>query len=380
VKFGICVAASRCPITPANPHAERSVMSGLSFPARLAFTALAVAAVSVIAGRHALGAAVMAAAFTAIAMPLFRRYAMARPNARSSHVTPTPQGGGAAVVAATLAAAAFALPAAAEAGGVTLPAIAAAAVMLALVGAVDDIRGVAVLPRLAIQLAATGLAIVAIGMGGRLLPTAVPYPVEFILLVVAGTWFVNLTNFMDGIDGITLAGFAPLAAAVVVLAMMGRASPVAGLVATGFVGALAGFAWFNLPRAMLFLGDVGSLPIGLIGGALLLDLALNGAFPAAVILPLYHFMDATMTLIARLARREQVWVAHRQHAYQCAVDGGWSHARVSGIVLALNAVLAGIALLSARLGAPGQALCVLAALALVIGVIRVFRARAALRS
>ncbi len=140
-----------------------------------------------------------------------------------------------------------------------------------------------------------------------------------------------------------------------------------------FLGALAGFVWFNLPRARLFLGDVGSLPIGLIGGALILDLAQHGAFAAAVILPLYHFTDATTTLLGRMARRERVFEPHRQHAYQHAVDGGWSHGRVSGIVLALNLVLIGLALATLGRGWLAQAALVALALALVTAVILLFR-------
>jgi UDP-N-acetylmuramyl pentapeptide phosphotransferase/UDP-N-acetylglucosamine-1-phosphate transferase len=315
----------------------------------------------------------MAAGVAAVAMPLFARYAMARPNARSSHTAPVPQGGGAVVVVAALAATAFSLAEVGLAGEGRIAWIAAGALLLALVGAVDDIRGLPVLPRLGLQLLAVVFVVAATGPGARVLPAAVPYPAEIALLIVAGAWFVNLTNFMDGIDGITLAAFMPLAAAAAVLAAGGRMTPAGGLLALCFFGALAGFVHFNLPRARLFLGDVGSLPIGLIGGALLLDLAQNGAFAAAVILPLYHFTDATATLLGRIARREKVWEAHRQHAYQNAVDGGWSHARVSGLVLMLNIGLAGLAVLSVRLEAVGQIFCVAAAVAAVMAMIAIFR-------
>jgi UDP-N-acetylmuramyl pentapeptide phosphotransferase/UDP-N-acetylglucosamine-1-phosphate transferase len=342
--------------------------------AATAFAALLFAVL--LGGPTALGAALMAAAFAAVGMPLFRRYAMARPNARSSHVTPVPQGGGAAVVIATLAAAAFAAGAAGFDGAGRLPWIAAAALLLAVVGAADDIRGMPVLPRLGLQVLAVGL-VVWSGVGApRILPEPVPPAMEYVILVVAGAWFVNLTNFMDGIDGITLAGFLPLAAGAAILAGTGRMTPEGGLLAICFFGGLAGFVFFNLPRASLFLGDVGSLPIGLVGGALLLDLAQNGAFAAAVILPLYHFTDATLTLLKRLLRREKVWEAHRQHAYQNAADGGWTHAGVSGSVLALNAGLAALAVFSAGKSFGLQAACVCAA-ALAVGlVIAIFRRRA----
>lgn len=350
-------------------------MTDFSSTARIVATLLALSVAAVIGGPAGLGAGLMAAALTAVSMPLFRRYAMARPNARSSHTTPIPQGGGAAVVVAALAATAFGIADFGLGGGWRFGWIASGALLLAAVGAIDDMRGVPVLPRLGLQLLAVACIVGVASGGARLLPDILPYTVEFALLVVAGAWFVNLTNFMDGIDGITLAGFMPLAAGAAILAWMGFATPLGGLLAFCFFGAMAGFLWFNLPRARLFLGDVGSLPVGLIGGALLLDLAQNGAFAAAVILPFYHFADATTTLLKRLARREQVWVAHRQHAYQTAVDGGWSHARVSGMVLFLNCGLAALAVLSAHLGPAEQAVCVTLALAAVVALISVFRAR-----
>ncbi len=350
-------------------HEEQDRVSGLRTSARAGLSGAAAVAAFLGGGAAGLAAALLSLLFAAAGMPLFRRYAMARPNARSSHATPVPQGGGAAVVLATVA---VALWSAAVAGGTDLGRlgwIAAAALVLAATGAADDIRNLAVRPRLALQFAAVA-AVVAAGMaGGRILPF-LPAPAEAALLVVAGVWFVNLTNFMDGIDGITLAGFMPLAGGAAVLSWMGYATPAGGLLAAAFFGALAGFVWFNLPRAGLFLGDVGSLPIGLLGGALLLDLAQNGALAAAVILPLYHFADATLTLLRRLARREKVWEAHRQHAYQRAVDGGWSHARASGLVLVLNLGLAALALASARFGIAGQVGCVAAATA-AVGVVLV---------
>ncbi len=349
-------------------------MTDLATGPRLAVTATAVAVAAIIGGPVAVAAAVLAFALTFAAMPLFRRYAMARPNARSSNTTPIPQGGGAALVIAALAAVAVAPVTAALPGVDSFLWIAAAAMALAIVGAVDDIRGVPVLPRLGLQMGAV-LVVVAVASSGQRLFPILPHVIEIALLVVAGAWFINLTNFMDGIDGITLAGFMPLAAGAGILTAAGYGSPVAGVLAFAFVGAQAGFAFFNLPRARLFPGDAGSLPIGLIGGALLLDLAQHGAFAAAVILPAYHFCDATITLARRVARGERVWVAHRQHAYQNAVDGGWSHARVSGSVLVLNTALAALAIWCVRLPLYGQVLAVAAAFAAALALIAVFRRR-----
>ncbi|MCA3591850.1 MAG: glycosyl transferase [Methylocystis sp.] len=346
-----------------------------STQASLIAAAGAIAAAALAGGLLALASALAALGLTALAMPLFSAYALARPNARSSHLKPVPQGGGAAVIAVTLAGTAAALLILKAPPGALLSFgwIAAAALLLAVVGAWDDIRGLPVRPRLTAQVLAVAAAVHGLSLGGQILP--LPSALEFALLIFAGTWFVNLTNFMDGIDGITLAGFMPLAAGAVLLGFGGATSMAMMLLAIAFLGALAGFVFFNVPRARLFLGDVGSLSIGLIGGALLLDLAQHGALAAAIILPLYHFTDATSTLTGRILRRERVWEAHRQHAYQRAVDAGWTHARVSGIVLALNMALAGLALLTIGRSVAVQCLLAVAAFAAVAAVILMFRSR-----
>ena len=89
-------------------------------------------------------------------------------------------------------------------------------------------------------------------------------------------------------------------------------------------GAMLGFAPFNRPVAKIFLGDVGSLPIGLLLGWCLLQLAWHQHLIAALLLPLYYLTDATLTLLRRIARREPFWAAHRSHFYQRATDNGFT--------------------------------------------------------
>ena len=99
--------------------------------------------------------------------------------------------------------------------------------------------------------------------------------------------------------------------------------------------------------AKIFLGDVGSLPIGLLAGWCLLQLAWQQQIAAALLLPLYYLADATVTLVRRMARREPFWAAHRSHFYQRATDNGFSVSRVVGEVFALNGLLAALAIASA---------------------------------
>jgi len=276
--------------------------------------------------------------------PALVRHALARPNARSSHRAPTPQGGGIAVLAgAGLAAAGFFAGGLVPAPAASLALVAVAALTLAVVGACDDIRPMGVLPRLTMQVLAVGIAIHAAGPDVRLLPDVVPIAVERTLGIVAGVWFVNLVNFMDGLDWMTVAEMVPVTAALALFALHGALPADAGLVAVALMGAFIGFAPYNRPVAKLFLGDVGSLPVGLLVAWLLYRLAATGTFAAAILLPLYYCVDATLTLLRRLVGGKPVWQAHRTHFYQRATDHGHSVKSVVAHVFGLNLGLAALA-------------------------------------
>jgi UDP-N-acetylmuramyl pentapeptide phosphotransferase/UDP-N-acetylglucosamine-1-phosphate transferase len=277
--------------------------------------------------------------------PLLARYALARPNARSSHQIPTPQGGGIAVVGVTIAAmaiAAAAFPALRPENPYLLTAILGAAALLAVVGALDDLFTLNAAPRLAWQLVAVVCVIAVLPPDVRIIP-ALPWEIERGLLVVGMVWFVNLVNFMDGIDWMSVAEVVPVTAGLVLIGAMGGLPPYALAAAVALGGAMLGFAPFNRPVARLFLGDVGSLPIGLLLAWLLVLLAGRGYPTAAVLLPLYYLADATITLIRRLLNRERIWQAHRGHFYQRAVDGGLTVMQVVARVFAVNIVLAALA-------------------------------------
>jgi UDP-N-acetylmuramyl pentapeptide phosphotransferase/UDP-N-acetylglucosamine-1-phosphate transferase len=278
--------------------------------------------------------------------PLLVRYALARPNARSSHVQPTPQGGGIAVVVAALASLWLGAALAGLAGESQLAGLTLAAAILALIGVVDDIRGLGPVSRLLVQAVAVGVVIATLPSDFRIVPL-LPRALEWVLLLVGGVWFVNLVNFMDGIDWMTVAETVPITAGVGLLGLLGAVPLSAVLVALALLGATIGFAPFNRPVARLFLGDVGSLPIGLMLGWILMMLASRGHLAAALLLPLYYLADATITLARRLARREAVWQAHRTHFYQRATDGGFAVKEIVVRIFVLNIALATLALVSA---------------------------------
>ena len=301
-------------------------------------------------------ASMLSAVVTWAIRPLLLRHALARPNARSSHRIPTPQGAGIAVIAATLVVAGAIIACAGTTDLKVPAAIFAASLFIAIVGFTDDVKSIDVLPRLLLQAAAVA-AIIFTSSGDLRIVPACPLWIERGILLLAGLWFVNLVNFMDGLDLMTVAEVVPITSAMVTLGISADFPASATLVAAALCGAMLGFAPFNRPVAKIFLGDVGSLPIGLMLGWCLLQLAFHGQFAAALLLPMYYLFDATATLLRRMARREPFWAAHRSHFYQRATDNGFSVWRVVREVFALNVVLAALAIKS--VAAPSAAVGVL---------------------
>jgi UDP-N-acetylmuramyl pentapeptide phosphotransferase/UDP-N-acetylglucosamine-1-phosphate transferase len=307
-------------------------------------------------------AAALSAGVIALLLPALRRYALAKPNARSSHAQPTPQGGGIAVIAATvaIALAAVGLAKLPAEDGAHLGWVLGAAVLIAAVGAIDDVRAMPVLPRLLLQALAVAAVIAAVPADLRIV-SGLPWWIERALLVLAGMWFVNLVNFMDGIDWMTVAEVVPVTAGLAAIGWFGALPAAAAVTALALLGATLGFAPFNRPAARLFLGDVGSLPIGLLLAWLLALLACSGHVAAALLLPLYYLADATLTLARRVAAGERVWQAHRTHFYQRATDRGFTVIAIVGRVFAVNVALAALAVVSVALPVAWIGLAALAA-------------------
>ena len=308
--------------------------------------------------------------------PLLARHALAHPNSRSSHQAPTPQGGGIAVISAAILVSwcAVALqPVVVADQALQLVALTAAMILLAVVGAIDDVRSLGATPRLVMQCIAVGTIIAVLPSDSHILPH-LPWWLERTCLFVGGLWFVNLVNFMDGIDWMTVAEFVPTAGTIALLGFAGEIRLLPALLAASLLGAVLGFAPFNKPVAKLFLGDVGSLPMGLLLGWLLLKLAENGHLIAALILPLYYLADASITLLWRIVRRERVWLAHRSHFYQRAIDRGFTVLEIVSRVFFVNLALAALAL--ATFAAPDLNWLLMIAAAAIVAVLLVSLVRA----
>jgi UDP-N-acetylmuramyl pentapeptide phosphotransferase/UDP-N-acetylglucosamine-1-phosphate transferase len=308
--------------------------------------------------------ALMSAVTTAVLIGLLRRRAILdHPNARSSHDRPTPRGGGLAVVPITLlawvAGAGFDLP-----GGMVV--ILCGAVALALLSWIDDLQSLPAALRLAVQAVVVGIGIKWLDDHGLIFQGLLPAWLDALLGGLLWLWFVNLFNFMDGIDGISGVETISIGAGLAALATLAAGGAPPAWFGATLAAAAAGFLVWNWHPARIFLGDVGSVPVGFLLGFLLLALAARGYWAAALILPAYYLADATITLARRARRRERIWQAHAEHFYQRAVQSGMSHAQVSLAVLAANLVLIGLALTSLSAPLPslaGAALVVAALLA-----------------
>lgn len=254
------------------------------------------------------------------------------PNERSSHTVPTPRGGGLAVIAAILLV--WAALAAARIVEPRVVLIGLSATGLAVVSWIDDRRGLAPVIRLFAQAAAVALGVFALPAGGGVLKPLLGSIAALVLAALAWLWFVNLFNFMDGIDGLAGGEAAAIGIGLALIAAIGAGlDPGLAALAGAVVGAAIGFLVWNWAPARVFLGDVGSVPLGYVLGFLLLGAGLSGHWRAALILPAYFLADASLTLARRLLRGERIWVAHREHLYQRAVQRGLGHAGVSGRVL-----------------------------------------------
>ena len=292
--------------------------------------------------------AVLAVAFLstyAVLRILRKRSVLDHPNERSSHQTPTPRGGGLAVVATVVPV--WTLIGLTSSENTTqVWTLSGCALALAAISWRDDLSGLPPIWRLLGQAIAVAL-VLAVTPGHDLYFAGLLPP--FLDVLAAGllwVWFINLFNFMDGIDGI--AGMEAFFIGIGVVLIASLANLDGPFLPYGLTIAAAslGFLWWNWRPARIFLGDVGSVPLGFLLGWLLLTLSAHNQWAAALILPLYYLADASVTLIRRAFRGKKIWRAHREHFYQQAVQKGQSHSAVVRLILMANLALLTLAALA----------------------------------
>lgn len=306
---------------------------------------------------------------------IIRRMALARgvidvPNARSSHLLPTPRGGGMAIVVTVL----FTIGVMYVRGNVR-PELAAVLLIggpfVALIGFIDDLRSVSVSVRLAVQFAAFGWCVYCLG---PLPPVALGFAT--VNLGLAGSiaaliflvWFLNIYNFMDGIDGIASVEAISVMTFATLLLFWQRGEPSIVFALLVVVAAAAGFLIWNWPPARIFMGDAGSGFLGFFVGSIAWATIVRGRLSIWVWLILLgaFIVDATVTLLRRWYRGANLAEAHRSHAYQRLSRKYRSHLKVTLAILLINAFwLDPLAYLAAARPALGAAFAAMAWLPLI---------------
>ena len=258
------------------------------------------------------------------------------PNLRSNHRAPVPKGGGLAVVTALV----ICLLVADISYDIILSLL-----LLTAISLLDDLIGVPVIVRLGVQILAVAIPLST--MSDLILPAVLPNWLDKVIIGIFWVWFINLFNFMDGIDGLSATEMICIGIGLCLPAVLAGAFP-DGLSTHSLivVAAACGFLWWNWHPARIFLGDVGSIPIGFLLGFLLLIAIHDGYTYTALILPGYYLGDGTITLLRRLKKREKIWMAHSEHYYQRAVRAGRSHESVVRYIFGINLLLILLATLS----------------------------------
>ncbi len=283
---------------------------------------------------------------------LFRQFALKKdlidhPNSRSSHVQPTPRAGGL-VFCILFLITLIALPIFKLAPVDSFKVLGVPAMLIAVLGYLDDVYSLPARLRFAVQISAAVLflhfleADYSAYLHGWLIAW---HGVGFLLMILGTVWSTNLYNFMDGTDGIASVEAICVYGMGGVLLWLQGAHTLAYL-AWALVAGVCGFLVWNWPRAKIFMGDVASSFLGF----LIIPFALFGYFEYGLsifvwfILYLAFTLDATLTLMRRLVHGDKIWQAHKLHAYQRLHQAGYTHKQVLYVIIALNSVFSGVAL------------------------------------
>ena len=211
----------------------------------------------------------------------------------------------------------------------------------------DDKKSLPVRERFMVHMLAVALGLISLPIDQFVFQGVLPLWLDRVVAGFAWLWFINLTNFMDGIDGITGAQTVHTSLSFIIIALISTTMPDTNfIIAASIAGAAIGFLMWNWHPAKLFMGDVGSIPIGYLLGFLMMMLAVHGYLAIALALPLYYVADSSITLIRRMLEKKKFWQAHREHFYQQAALGCTSPIPVVRAIIITNIGLLVISVLA----------------------------------
>ncbi len=169
----------------------------------------------------------------------------------------------------------------------------------------------------------------------------------FFLAMVLWVWITNLFNFMDGMDGISVVQVSFFSLCTNFLAILGLIEINFLYFSLIFLAISIAFYGVNKPPAKIFLGDVGSIPIGfLIGFVIIYHMIKSELIIPFLIIIMYYLLDSSLTLFGRMLKKENIFKAHSDHFYQKIIRKGYSHKFVLSKITILNSILLCISMLS----------------------------------
>lgn len=268
---------------------------------------------------------------------LIKRFALKNkivsiPNERSLHVIPTPLGGGLAIVITWYIGISILFFSGIIDSRLYYALL--SGVLLTIVSLIDDLIGLNPSVRLFFHFITTIIAFVLLGGLRQLIIPGIEMNYRFLiypLAIVGMVWFINLFNFMDGVDG-----FASLEAVTICFVLYFMSGSIINIL---LIACVSGFLYWNWPKAKIFMGDVGSTQLGFI--LVVLGIYFHNTFQFSILnwimLSSPFWFDATLTLYRRWRNGEKLSKAHRKHAYQRIVQAGFSHLKVNLFLLLINA-------------------------------------------
>lgn len=263
-----------------------------------------------------------------------RRKFVSIPNERSLHVNPTPIGGGLAIVITWYI-------------GITVLFLSGiierslylslfSGIMMAVVSLIDDIKGLSPIFRLIVHFLTAILAFYFLGGLRPLVMLELNINYNYLiypLAIIGMVWFINLFNFMDGVDGFASVEVITISAALFVMSW--------NLITILLIVCVTGFLCWNWPKAKIFMGDVGSTQLGFI--LVVLGIYFHNTYEFSILnwimLASPFWFDATLTLFRRWRNKENLSEAHRKHVYQRIVQAGFSHEKVNIFLTSLNLII-----------------------------------------
>lgn len=262
------------------------------------------------------------------------------PNHRSSHQTPVPRGGGIAMLGGILAS--LLLYVFYYKLDQQLLYFISAVLLAATISFLDDISEVKISLRLLIQTIAVWLMMQATpSYDHTVLLHFMPLWLEKACVGFGLLAFLNIYNFMDGIDGITASQTIHIATTTLLFYLfIPIDEPLVLIVAISLIAISLAFLCFNWQPAQIFMGDVGSISLGLICGWLLINLGLHGYLASTIIIPAYYFADGVFIVLRRLYQGEKIWEPHSEHFFQKAARKNKSHSKVVKKIILANLLLA----------------------------------------